>query len=135
VFFKIKRKDEWGKPYYIFELNEELIPEKEKQPFNKAWNIMKSISGKTGIKIFDSAEIMDAVQAKMKEIMESEDAARAMAKADETGELTLVRDIKISLFDHGTGRVTGLTLGVSVPAGVSNMMSARAEDRNENERT
>jgi hypothetical protein len=34
--------------------------------------------------------------------MESEDAKNARGKADETGEIVLVRDIDIRLFDHGT---------------------------------
>ena len=47
-----------------------------------------------------------------------------MAEADETGKVVLVRDVDISLFDHGTGRVTSLTLGISVPAGASEALRA-----------
>ena len=122
VFFKMKRKDGRGSTYYVFELHEELIPEEEKRPFNKAWSIMKAVAGKLGIKVFDSAEIMEAIQAQIKKVLESKDAERAMAEADAMKEPVLVRDIDISLFDHGTGRITSLTLGISVLAGASEMM-------------
>jgi len=125
VFFKIKRKDEWGPTYYVFELNEELLSDEEKTKFKEAWSIMKMGARVCGIKLFDSTEIMDALQAKIKEVLESDDAERAMAEADETGEIVLVRDIDISLFDHGTGRVTSLTLGISVPSGASEALRAQ----------
>ena len=124
VFFKMKRKDEWGPTYYIFDLNEEVLSDEEKTKFNKAWEIMTTAARVLGIKLFDSAEIMEALQAKIKEVLTSEDAEHAMAEADETGEVVLVRDIDISLFDHGTGRVTSLTIGISVPEGASEMMHA-----------
>jgi len=126
VFFKMKRKDEWGPTYYVFELNEKLLSDEEKPKFKEAWSIMKMGARVCGIKLFDSTEIMDALQAKMKEVLESKDAERAIAEADETGEVTLVRDVDISLFDHGTGKVTSLTLGISVPAGASETIRARA---------
>jgi len=128
VFFKIKKKDEWGSTYYVFELHEELIPDEVKISFNEAWSIMKAVSGRLGINVFDSAEIMEALQVRIKEILESEDAERAMAEADETGEVVLVRDVDISLFDHGTERVTSLTLGISVPAGAAEAMRTLGEN-------
>lgn len=128
VFFKMKRKDEWGPTYYVFEKNEEVLSDEEKTMFKEAWSIIKMGAKVCGIKLFDSAEIMEALQAKIKDVLISEDAERAMAEADETGEIVLVRDIDISLFDHGTGRVTSLTIGISVLAGASEMM--RAPSRN-----
>ena len=124
VFFKIKRKDEWGPQYYIFEKNEKVLSDEEKTKFNEAWEFLTVAAGIMRIKLFDSAEIWEALETKIKEVLTSEDAERAMAEADKTGEVILVRDIDISLFDHGTGRVTSLTIGISVPAGSSEMMRA-----------
>lgn len=119
TFFKMKRKTEWGPTYYVFEKHEELLSEKEKTHFKELWNVITTAAGIGGIQLFDSEEIMEALQAQMKEVLESEDAKRAMAEADKTGETVLVRDIDISLFDHGTNRVVSLTIGISVPAGAS----------------
>jgi len=125
VFFTMKRKDEWGPTYYIFELHEEVLSDEEKTRFKEGWSIIKMGAKVCGIKLFDSAEIKDALETKIKEVLTSEDAECAMAEADETGEIVLVRDIDISLFDHGTGQITSLTIGISVPAGSSEMMRAR----------
>jgi len=119
VFLKIKKKDAWGPIFYVFEKNEELLSDEEKIKFKKDWRLITKTMGKAGIKLFDSSEIMEAIQAQIDKVLESEDAERAMAEADETGEFVLVRDIEISLFDHGTGRIVSLTLGISVPAGAS----------------
>jgi len=124
VFFSMKRKDEWGPTYYVFEKNEEVLSDEEKTQFNKAWELMTTAAGAMGITLFDSAEIKDALENKIKEVLESEDAERAMAEADESGKVVLVRDVDISLFDHRTGRVTSLTLGISVPAGASEALRA-----------
>jgi len=124
VFFTMKRNDEWGPTYYIFDLNEEVLSDDEKTKFKEAWSIIKMGAKVCGIKLFDSVEIKEALQAKIKEVMTSEDAERDMAETDETREIILVRDIDISLFDHGTGRVISLTLGVSVPAWASEMIRA-----------
>lgn len=115
VFLKMKQKD----GYYVFEKNEELLSDEEKIKFKELWMFITKSARKSGIKLFDSAEIMDAIQSRIKKILNSEAADHAMAEADKTGEVVLVRDIEISLFDHGTERITGLTLGISVPAGAS----------------
>ena len=119
VFFKLKRKEDWGPTYYVFEKNLDVLSDEEKTKFKLGWKIISEVAGKAGFKLFDSAEIMEAVEAQIKIVLESKDAKRAMAEADETGEITLVRDIDINLFDHGTRRITSLTLGISVPAGAS----------------
>jgi len=115
----MKRKEDWGPTYYIFELNKEVLSEEEKNDFEKAWEFMRAVAGTMGIRLFDGSEIKDAILSKIKEVLTSEDAKRAMAEADKTGEFVLVRDIDISLFNHATGRITSLTIGISVPAGAS----------------
>ena len=115
----MKRKEEWGPTYYVFEKNLEFLSDEEKTRFDLGLEFISMVAGKAGFKLFDSAEIMEAVEAQIKKVLESEDAKRAMAEADETGELILVRDIDISLYDHGTKQITSLTIGISVPAGAS----------------
>jgi len=122
VFFSLKRKEEWGPTYYIFDLNLEVLSDYEKKQFEESWNIMKLGAIACGVKLFDTNEIQDAVITRVKEILKSEDAEKAMAEADKTGEITLVRDIKISLFDHATGQVTSLEIGISVPPGSSELI-------------
>ncbi len=119
VFFKLKRKEDWGPTYYIFEKNLELLSDEEKTRFDLGWDYISRVASKAGFKLFDNAEIMEAVEPQIKLVLESEDAKRAMAEADETGEITLVRDIDISLYDHGTKQITSLTIGISVAAGAS----------------
>lgn len=126
VFFKLKRKEDWGPIYYVFEKNLELLSDEERTRFDAGWDFISMVASKAGLKLFDSAEIMEAVEAQIKIVLESEEAERAMAEADETGETTLVRDVDISVFDHGTGRITSLTLGISVLSGASeNIKGAR----------
>jgi len=117
VVFKLKRKEEWGPTYYVFEKNMEVLSDEEKIRFDLGWEFIAWAAGKAGFMLFDKAEIMEAVEPQIKLVLESEDAKRAMAEADETGEITLVRDIDISLFDHGTKRITSLTIGISVASG------------------
>ncbi len=119
VFFKLKRKEDWGPIYYVFEKNLELLSDEERTRFDAGWDLISMVASKAGFKLFDYVEIIEAVEAQIKIVLESEDGKRAMAEADETGELVLVRDVDISVFDHGTGRITSLTIGISVPAGAS----------------
>lgn len=122
VFFRMKRKDEWGPTYYVFEKNMELLSKDEKKEFDEVWKLITDYAGKSGINLYDNAEIMEAVQSQMTKVMKSEDAKRALKKANEIGAVeiedrVLVRDIEIRLFDHGTGRINSLTIGISVLAG------------------
>ncbi len=119
VILKLKRKEDWGPVYYVFEKNLEFLSDEERTSFDANWNFICMVAGKAGLELFDSAEIMEAVEAQIKIVLTSEEAERAMAEADETGETTLVRDVDISVFDHGTGRITSLTLGISVLSGAS----------------
>jgi len=119
VFFSMKRKEDWGPTYYVFEKNIDLLSDEDRAKFEEGWEEISWAAGLMGFRLFDSREIMDAVEAQIKIVMESEDAKRAMAEADETGERVLVRDIDISLFDHGTRKINSLTVGISILAGAS----------------
>ena len=119
VVFRMKRKEEWGPTYYVFEKNLDVLSEEERAKFEEGWEAISGAAGLIGISLFDSREIMEAVEPQIKKVIQSEDAKRAMAEADKTGEFVLVRDIDISLYDHGTKKITSLTIGISVPAGAS----------------
>ncbi len=127
VILKLKRKEDWGPVYYVFEKNLEFLSDEERTRFDADWDFISMVAGKAGFKLFDSAEIMEAVHAQLKAVLESEDGKRAMAEADETGEITLVRDIDIRLYDHGTRRITSLTIGISVPSGASENIKGMRE--------
>jgi len=45
------------------------------------------------------------------------EALRAVEKANKTGKVTLVKDVDIKVFDHATGKIGTLTVGISVPPG------------------
>ena len=119
VVFRMKRKEEWGPTYYVFEKNLDVLSEEERAKFEEGGEAISGAAGLIGISLFDSREIMEAVEPQIKKVIQSEDAKRAMAEADKTGEFVLVRDIDISLYDHGTKKITSLTIGISVPAGAS----------------
>ena len=51
VFFSLKRKEEWGPTYYIFDLNLEVLPDEEKTKFREAFSIMKLGARACGIKL------------------------------------------------------------------------------------
>jgi len=131
VFFSMKRKSEWGPPtYYVFELNDKVLTDEEKTKFNEAWNIIKMAARACRMSLFDSREIQDAVMTQIKKVLESEDAEKATDEADRTGEITLVRDIDISLFNHATGRITSLQIGISVPPGSAELIKESLERSN-----
>ena len=130
VFFSLKRKSEWGPSYYIFDLNLELLPDEDKKKFDEAWDIMKLGARACGVKLFDTNEIQDAVMTRVKEILMSEAAEKAMVEADKTGEITLVRDIDISLFNHATGSITSIEIGISVPPGSLELIKESLERSN-----
>jgi len=69
VYFTMKKKDEWGPAYYVFEQNLELLSEEEKNEFKETWKFMKALAGLSGICLYDSAEIKDAVQAQIMKVL------------------------------------------------------------------
>jgi len=116
VFFSMKKKSDWGPTYYVFEKNLDVLPEEERAKFEEGFIEIARMAGIIGIRLYDSREIMDAVQSKMRELMDSTDWEKAEKEAETSKENVLVKDIKISLFDHGTGEIEGLTIGISVPS-------------------
>ena len=106
VFLKIKKKDE-ELNCLVFEKDMDLLSERERASFRKDWESFTAKIALLGVRLFDSQEIFEAIQARMMTLVE----------ADETGETTLARDIDIHLFDHGTCEIVTLTIGISVPKG------------------
>jgi len=115
IFFSMKRKDNYDSLYYIFEKNEDIMTAEEKEQFAKGFEFIAMSAGALGIPLYDSRELMDGVSGKMQVLMRSKEAVRALKKADKTGKVALVQDIDIKVFDHGTGRINNLTVGISVP--------------------
>jgi len=117
IIFTMKRKDNYNSLYYLFEKHEDKMSSENKQKFEMAWDFITMAAALMKIPLYDSNELIDGITGKAKIVMISEDAERAMQEADNTGERVLVRDIDIKIFDHGTGRIDNLTVGISVPPG------------------
>jgi len=113
--FSMKRKDDYDSLYYIFEKNEDIMSSEEKEKFAQAFELIAMGAATRGIPLYDSRELMDGVAGKMQVLLRSKETVRALKEADKTGEVVLVRDVDITVFDHGTGRINNLTVGISVP--------------------
>lgn len=122
IIFRMKRKDNYGSLYYLFEKHEDKMSSEDKQNFANAWEIITMAAELMRIPLYDTNELMDGLLGRAKIVLTSEDAERAMEKADKTGETVLVRDIDIKIFNHGTGLIDNLTIGISVPPGASQVM-------------
>lgn len=117
IIFTMKRKDNYNSLYYLFEKHEDKMSSEDKQKFEMAWDFITMAAALMKIPLYDSNELVEGIMGMAKSILESEEGEHAMDKADNTGERVLVRDIDIKIFDHGTGRIDNLTVGISVPPG------------------
>ena len=115
IIFKMKRKDNYGSLYYIFEKYEDKMSSEDKQNFEMGWEIITMAAAFMGIPLYDSNELIEGIMGRAKILLDSEDGERAMEEADKTGENVLVRDIDVKIFNHGTGQINNLTVGISVP--------------------
>ena len=113
VVFSMKRKD----GYYIFEKKEENMTAEEIPQFAEAFQMIAGGAQMLGIPLYDSKELWAGVSGMTQVVLRSKDGLRAAKKANKTGEVTLVRDVDIKVFDHGTGKINTLTVGISVPPG------------------
>jgi len=117
IIFTMKRKDNYNSLYYLFEKHEDKMSSEDKQKFEMAWDFITMAAALMKIHLYDSNELVDGIRGMAKSILESEEGEHAMEEADKMGERVLVRDIDIKIFDHGTGRIDNLTVGISVPPG------------------
>ena len=117
VVFSMKRKDGYNSLYYIFELNEENMTPEEILLFAEAFEAIKMGARMMDIPLYDSKELMDGVSGQIQVLLGTKDALHALKKADKTEELVLVRDVDVKVFDHATGKINSITVGISVPPG------------------
>ncbi len=115
IVFSMKRKEGYGSLYYIFEKNEDIMTSYEKEQFAKAFEVIAMGAAHMGFPLYDSRELMDGVTGQIQVLLRTKEAKRAMKKADKTGKIVLVRDIDVKVFDHATGRINNLTVGISIP--------------------
>lgn len=113
VVFSMKRKD----GYYIFEKNEDAMSDEMRKTFPEAFDMMCLGARTLGIPFYDFNELTDGVNGRIMETLKTKEAIRAIKKASRTGKTVFVKDIDVKIFDHGTGGINTLTVGVSVPPG------------------
>ncbi len=113
VIFAMKRKDTWGPTYYIFEMHKDRMNEEEKKATDEVFESITTVAGLIGFAFYDMREITDALTAKAKAVMESEKGKAAQKKAEESGEDVFVEDVIFKIFDHSTGEINALTVGIS----------------------
>lgn len=119
IVFEMKRKEGHGDPYYIFKIYMEHFTEEQKREWPEAWAAMRAGAAKLGYPLYDYQEIVYAVDAHLNLIVKSPKGRRAQSKVDETGEVVFIEDIKIKVFDHATGNLDDLTIGISTaPVGI-----------------
>jgi len=111
VIFALKRKDKYPPTYYIFEKHEDRMDEDGKRKLDEAWSMISGMAGRIGFPLYDMKEINDAIEAQMKAVSETDEFKEAMKKTDD---LAFVKDISFKIFDHGTGSINTLTVGVSL---------------------
>lgn len=111
----IKRKDNYNTLYYIFEIKEENITPKIKTKVYDTLDFIKKTLKSMDIPLFDSQELTDGLKAIITKVLTSKEAEKAIKKATKTRELTLVKDVNVMVFNHATGKISSLTMGISVP--------------------
>lgn len=111
--FELKRKDKYGDPYYIFRIHMEHFSEEQKREWPEVWAVMRAGAANLGLPLYDYQEIYDATEAHLNLIERSPKIRKAKRKADETGDVVFIEDITIKVFDHATGEINDLTLGIS----------------------
>ena len=111
----IKRKDNYGTLYYVFEIREENLTPRVKKGVYETLDFIKESLNVLGIPLFDSKELMDGITGTAQRVLASKEAKKAIKKATKTGKVTLVKDVNVMVFNHATGKIHSLTIGVSVP--------------------
>ena len=111
VVFSMKRKE----GYYVFEKREEAMSEEMRKDFPKSFEMMCMGARTLGIPFYDFRELTDGINGHILATMKTKTALRAIKKASRTGKTVFVKDIDVKVFDHGTGKIKTITVGVSVP--------------------
>lgn len=125
VIFAMKRKDTWGPTYYLFEKHEDRAgTEEEKAKLNRVVVGIAAMSKIAGFPLYDVREINDALGSHIAVVMESEEGKAAQKLVDDgKGELleggmrrVFIKDVSFNVFDHATGEINELTVGISAAA-------------------
>lgn len=111
--FEMKKKDKHGSTYYIFKIYMEHFNETQKRGWPAVWALIRMKAASMGLPLYDYAEIAEAVDHHLTRIIRTPEGRRAQRKVDETGDVVFIKDIKIKVFDHATGRINDLTIGIS----------------------
>ena len=111
--FEMKKKEGYGDPYYIFRIYMEHFNEEQKRLWPAVWAMMRMTAAKMGLPLYDYREIVEAVNAQFTLIARTPEINEAQEKSNEKDEVTFVKDIKIKVFDHATGEINDLTIGIS----------------------
>lgn len=104
VVFAIKRKDQWGPIYYIFEKHEDRIEPGNRAKFDDAWQVIKIAAGTLRIPLYDASEL------RLMYMRAIEEYTKKTGK-DLPDNKTI--DLEIPVFDHATGEISNLVIGVT----------------------
>lgn len=97
IFYKHKSKGD----YFLFELDESLIDDSDREKWGLAWAVILHAAASAGIGFFDIEEVT----------VNAEQAVKDLGITDTEGV-----DVTITLMDHATKEMTTLTVGVSAVA-------------------
>jgi len=105
VVFAVKRKDQWGPVYYIFEKHEDRMEPQNRDKFHDCWELIRRAARLAGIPLYDIAE--------MKLLYK-----KATDKyVQETGEIPPEYpkqvDISVPIYDYASETLHHLVIGVS----------------------
>jgi len=113
-FLIMKRKEYGSSLYYIFQIFEDRVPKEDKQKFRRMVGSVKKMAGRMGMPLYDHVEISEALEAILPRMVKEPEAIILQRKVDETDENQFYKDININIFDHGTGKIRTLELGISM---------------------
>ena len=125
VIFAMKRKDTWGPTYYLFEKHEDRAgTEEDKAKLNRAVAGIAAMSRMAGFPLYDIKEVNEALSSRMDAVMKSEGGKAAQKLVDGGGGEQLesgmrrvfIKDVSFNVFDHATGKINELTVGISAAA-------------------
>lgn len=102
IFYKHKSKGD----YFLFELDESLIDDSDREKWGLAWAVILHAAASAGIGFFDIEEVT----------VNAEQAVKDLGITDTEGVDVEGVDVTISLMDHATKEMTTLTVGVSAVA-------------------
>ena len=111
--FEMKRKDKYGDVYYIFRVYKENFGDEALKEWPAAWTLIRTLATNMGIPLFDYNEITEALNQKFEILAKTPGGRKAQEKANKTGKVVFIKDVEIKVFDHATGEIHTLTIGIN----------------------